>query len=186
MLDINFIRENPDKVKQGITAKGYDASLVDKVLDIDRERREIIQLIETLRARKNEAAKSRYVEKVKKIKNELENKEPKLEEIEKDFEEMLIRLPNLPADDVPVGKNESDNNVLREEGKKTKFPFTLKDHLELGETFDILDFERGSKVAGSGFYYLKNEGVSLELALIHYGIEFLREKGFILTITPDV
>ncbi|MBI2405574.1 serine--tRNA ligase [Candidatus Microgenomates bacterium] len=186
MLDINFIRENPDKVKQGVTVKGYDASLVNKVLDLDKRRRELVQLIENLRTEKNKTAKEKDVEKGKQIKAQLRKYEPELEEADREFNEAMLQIPNLPADDVTPGKDESDNKVLREGGKKIEFNFTPKDHLELGQALDILDFERGSKVAGSGFYYLKNKGVLLEFALIQYGIEFLREKEFIPTITPDV
>jgi seryl-tRNA synthetase len=92
----------------------------------------------------------------------------------------------LPADDVPIGKNAEENVVVREVGDKREFTFSPKDHVELGEALDMIDFEAGAKVAGSGFYYLKNEGALLEIALVHYGLDFLIKRGFTPIATPDL
>lgn len=186
MLDIQFIRENPEKVKKGVASKGYDASLVDKVLKLDEHRRKLIVEIENLRAERNKAASEKNIEDGKRIKQELFKKEPTLEEAEKEFKEILFAIPNLPAEDVPEGKNEKDNKEIKKNGEPKKFDFTPKDHLELGKNLGILDFESGAKVAGSQFYYLVGDGALLELALVQFALEKLFKKGFTPVITPDL
>lgn len=185
MLDINFIKENKEKVQKSILDRHVDVDL-EKLLSLDIQRREIITNVDQLRAKRNEAAKERNIEEGKKIKEELEGLEKKQAEIENEYHQLMMHVPNIPFDDVPIGKGESDNKVLKEAGIIEKKDFTPKDHVELGEALGILDFERGSKVAGSGFYYLKNEGALLEIALVQYGLNFLKEKGFIPIITPDL
>ncbi len=185
MLDIAFLRENPDKVKTGVKNKGFDPKLVDEVLKLDTKRRELIAEVETLRADRNTAAKAKDIEAGKKIKVKLQKLEPELKTAEADFQTALVALPNLPAKDTPIGESEKDNKVTKE-GKPTKFDFETKDHLQLGEALDIIDFARGAKVAGSSFYYLKNDGALLELALVQYGLNFLASRGFTPVITPDL
>lgn len=97
-----------------------------------------------------------------------------------------MQIPGIPSEDVPIGRNESENVVIREVGNKPKFSFKPKDHVDIGTSLDILDFETGSKVAGSGFYYLKGDGVVLELALVRYALDFLSKNGFTLLLTPDL
>lgn len=186
MLDINFIRENPEKVKEGVIVKGYPVDIVDKLLDIDETRRQLLMEVDKLRAKRNLAAEGKNIEEGKEIKTQLQELEPKLSKKEQEYTHLLSQIPNLPADGVPEGKGEEDNKVLREVGEKPDFNFTPKDHLELGETLGIIDFEAGAQVAGSGFYYLKNEGAILEIALIHYALDFIKAKGYIPTVTPDL
>lgn len=186
MLDINYIRENTDKVKIGVKAKGYPVDIVDKLLDIDELRRQLLAEVDELRAKRNLAAEGKNIEEGKKIKVALQELEPKLSKKEQEYIHLLFQIPNLPADDVPEGKGEADNKILREVGEKPKFGFTPKDHLELGEALRIIDFQAGSEVTGSGFYYLKNEGAILEIALIHYALDFLKAKDYIPIITPDI
>ncbi len=186
MLDINYIRENIDFVKKGISAKGYSEEVVDKVLEVDQKRRELINEVDLLRQKRNEAASKKDIEAGKNVKEQLQQKEPQLKEFEDQFKSYLLQIPNLPSSESPEGKGESDNKVLREVGIKTDLTFTPKDHLQLGETLDIIDFETASKVSGSGFYYLKNEGAMLEIALVHYALDFLIKKGYSPVITPDL
>src|SRR3989344_7413121 len=186
MLDINFIRENPDQVKKGIENKGYSTASVDEVLNLDKKLRELVGQVNSLRAERNNAASSKNIEKGKEIKSKLPVLEKELEKVRIEFIEKLSAIPNLPFDDVPVGRGEQDNKVIKEVGEIKKPDFSPKDHVEIVEILDIIDFERGSKVAGAGFYYLKNEGAILELALVQYGLNFLREKGYQLIITPDL
>src|SRR4030043_2103760 len=113
MLDIQFIRENTEKVKKGVASKGYDASLVDKVLKLDEHRRKLIVEIENLRAERNQAADKKDIEEGKRIKQELSKKEPTLKEAEKEFTEKLFEIPNLPAENAPIGKNEEDNKEVK-------------------------------------------------------------------------
>lgn len=185
MLDIQLIRENPDRVREGITKKGYDPKLVDRVLAADSKRKELLQKIEELRRSRNEVAKKRDATAGSRIKATLQKFEPELERLTRQFTTELSQIPNLPHPDVPVGRNEKENKVVKE-GRPKGFEFTPQDHVKLGKSLDIIDFERGSKVAGSGFYYLKNDGVLLELALVRYGLDFLQKKGWELLITPDL
>ena len=186
MLDVNLIRNNPDEVKDGISKKGASPKLVDDFLAVDKEWRELTKETDSLRARQNKLSIQRNIEEGKKVKIQVQEIEAALRKLEASREKILQQMPNLPAPDVPVGEDESANVVLREVGEKPKFNFKLKDHLELGKELDIIDFESASKVAGSGFYYLKNDGVLLELALVRYALDFLAKNGFTLWLTPDL
>ena len=155
MLDIKLIRDDPKKVKKGVAAKQYDPSLVDKVLELDEKRRKLLAEVEELRSERNKVAKEgKDFAKGKEIKSLLAIKEPELTDFEYKINEILQTIPNLPADDVPVGKSESDNKVIKSWGEPRKFDFSPKDHQELGKALGILDFEAGAKVSGSQFYFL--------------------------------
>lgn len=200
MLDINFIRENLDLVKKGIASRGADPKLVDRVLKVDITRRQLIGDIEVWRERKNKLAKKISVlasqdgaadakalaSQGKKIKEMLQKLEPDLKAVEEELKNLLYKIPNLPAEDVPEGKDESDNVEIRKWGKVPDFKFKPKDHLELGEDLDIIDVERAAKVVGSRFGYLKREAALLEVALINFAFERLAKKGFIPIIPPAV
>lgn len=186
MLDVNLIRNNPDRIKEGISKKGVSPALVDDFLALDKEWRELTKEADDLRSKQNQFSAERNVEEGKKAKLQVQKIETTLKKLEANRQEILEQIPNPPLDEVPVGKDESENVVLREVGKKTKLDFEPKDHVELGKALDIIDFEAASKVAGSGFYYLKNEGVLLELALVRYALDFLAKNGFDLWITPDL
>ncbi|MCL5675793.1 MAG: serine--tRNA ligase [Patescibacteria group bacterium] len=186
MLDLRFIRENPDKVKIGISAKGFAPDLVDKVLEFDKKWREELQKYEKLRNQRNKAAETKDIEAGKKIKTELNQLEPRLKEFEESVNNVLQTIPNLPADDVPLGKGEADNAEVRKWGAPAKFDFQPKDHVELGKSLGIIDFDSGTKVAGANFYFWTNEGALLELALIKYAFDVISKEGFIPIITPDL
>lgn len=186
MLDINFIRENPEKVRKGIAAKNFSVDLVDKVLKLDEARRKLLVDFEELRHQRNEASEEKNIERGKRVKKELLVIEPKLKKIEEEYSEALIALPNLPLEGVPVGKGEKENKEIRKWGTPRKFDFEPKDHLELGTELGILDFEAGAKVAGNKFYYLYGDGARLELALVQYAFELLSKSGFVPVITPDL
>ena len=186
MLDIQFIRENTDKVKKGVSDKQFDPKLVDRVLDVDGKRRKLIVEVEELRAKRNKVSEEKNIEEGKKIKEELKAKEPQLTKIEEEYNEIINQIPNLPSEKTPIGKSEKDNVEVRKWGEPKKFDFTPKDHLELGKSLGILDFEAGAKVAGSQFYFWYREGAALELALVQYAMELLSKEGFIPVITPDL
>ena len=185
MLDIAFIRENTEKVKKGIAAKQLDPKLVDKVLELDEKRRKLIVEIEELRARRNKiASEGKVSEEGKKVKEELKEKEPQLAKIETEYKKAIFEIPNLPADDVKEGKDESENEILRTEGEPKKFDFDSKDHLALGEALDIIDVERAAKVSGTRFGYLKGDAALLEFALIQFAMETLTKEGFTPVVPP--
>jgi seryl-tRNA synthetase len=186
MLDIKYIRENTESVKKGVLAKGFDVTLVDKVIKLDEEKRKLQSEIENLRAERNKVAKEKNIERGKKIKGELQEKEPGLEKLEGELNEVLNQIPNLPSDKAPVGSGEKQNVEVRKWGEPKKFDFTPKDHLELGTKLGILDFETGAKVTGSQFYFLYGDGALLELALVSYAFELLSKEGFLPVITPDL
>ena len=183
MLDIQFIRDNPDKVKESTRNKNYDPKIVDEVLALDKKRRELLQKIEALRAERNQLTRMDLV-KGKKIKNKLKEFEPALKEIEKKLKELMYQLPNPAAKDVKAGKNEAENEVVRKWGKIRKFEFAVKDHAELGEKLGMIDIGRAAKVSGSRFTYLKGDGVRLEMALVNLALETLTKKGFIPVVPP--
>ncbi|MBI2643950.1 MAG: serine--tRNA ligase [Candidatus Wildermuthbacteria bacterium] len=182
MLDIKFIRENPEKVKDGIAKKGARPDLVDAVLELDKKRRGYLQKVEELKARQNKLGKD-HVEEAKEIKNQIKELAPELESIEKELHETILRLPNLPFEDVPVG-DESKSVVLREAGEKPNFDFQSKDYMELGESLDLIDVKRAGKVAGSRFGYLKREAALIEFALMKLAFDALTKEGFIPVVPP--
>jgi len=192
MLDINYIRDNAEKVKQATLDKGFDASAVDSLLEADKERRELIQQVESLRAKRNDlndqlktARTPDLITESKNLKIELEKLEAHQKEVQTNYQELMFKIPNPAASDVLVGKEE-DNEVLRQVGVVKKFSFTPRDHVELGELTGTIDIENGTKVAQSGFYYIKGLGAMLEFALIQYAIKKLSSKGFTPVITPNV
>lgn len=188
MLDINYIRENTDKVKAAVTNKQGDSSVVDEVLNVAQKRVGLIQRIEELRQERNQIAKSDSEEnrvRGKEIKDELKDLEPELDEVEKEYKEKLYLIPNVPIDGVPVGKDESENEVLRKVGDPTKFSFTPKDHVDLGEALGIIDIENASKISGTRFAYLKGDAALLEFALIMYAMGILTNESKLKEIAKE-
>lgn len=182
MLDINFIRENPEKVKEACGNKNIKCD-VDAVLSLDKEKRELITKSENLKAQQNKLGKDN-IEEAKELKEKFKALEPELEKIEKELNVLLLQLPNIPFDDVPVGKDDSQNVVLRQVGKPPKFNFSAKDYMQLGKELDLIDTERASKVSGSRFGYLKRELPLLEFALIDLVMDTVKKEGFIPVIPP--
>jgi len=189
MIDIKILRENPKIVKQALKNRGVDLD-VDKLLELDEQKREMIQEVENLRSQRNEISaqkgKPADLKKAKKIKQDLKSKEKELQKIEKDFNSLFILIPNILLDDVPIGKTEEDNKVIREWGKPKKFDFNVKDHLELGKALGLIDIERAVKISGSRFGILKNEAVLLEFALIQFAFDTLLKQGFALVVPPTL
>lgn len=196
MLDIKFIRENPDKVKEGCKAKQVKVD-IDRLLEVDKKRRETLQALEDIRAQKNKAnkeiqkaknkrEKEKIILKMRELDKNNDRLDENLKELEKKFNNLMLQIPNLPQEGVPVGKDEKDNVILRGVGEKTKFDFKPKDHLEIAEKLDLIDIKRAAKVSGTRFYYLKNEAVLLEFAIINFVFENLLKESFIPTIPPVI
>ncbi|MDD5760764.1 MAG: serine--tRNA ligase [Candidatus Pacebacteria bacterium] len=192
MLDIKFIREQPEKIKQGIQKKGADISLVDKALELDNKKRKLLQEIEAIRAKKNatekkiaeEKDKEKIIQVLKEAKEFLLIKEKELASIEEEYFKAMSLIPNPPLDDVPEGKDDKENVVLREVGKKPQFDFTPQDYLTLGENLDMIDVKRAAKISGSRFGILKRGAATLEVALIKFIFDKLTKKGFIPIFPP--
>ncbi len=188
MLDIRFIRENPDIVKAGAEKKKMPCD-VDLILELDKNKRTLLQETETLRAERkqlakkggaDEAARARGTE----IKKRIADIEGELRECEEKLRRLLLLVPNIPADFVPEGATDKDNVLVRTWGEIRKFDFEPKDHVELIDKLDLVDFERGAKVSGARFYYLKGNGVLLEQAVLRLALDRLLEKNFIPFTTP--
>lgn len=194
MLDLKLIRDNPDLVRAGVRKKHRDVTIVDRVLDVDHRRRELIQEVERLRAEQNKVsgeiarltgdARERRIVEMREVSTRIKSLEPELKQLEQELERAVLELPNLPHDSVPPGKDPRENVPIRHWGTPPAFDFQPLDHLDLGTRLGIIDMERGAKVAGSRFYYLKGGGVLLEQALMRFGLDELMTEGFTPVITP--
>jgi len=196
MLDIKFIKENEEAVRVAIKNKNIDLDL-DKLLELDKKRIELLQNIEELKAQKNklnDQIKSAKDENERKeiiqnggvVKEKLAKIEPEFDEIKKQFDELMVLVPVIPSEDTPIGKNDSENVEIYQKGEIPKFDFTPKTHIELAQDLDIVDFEKGSKVSGYRGYYLKNEGSLLVMALMMYALSKMVEKGYSPMIPPTL
>jgi len=196
MLDIKFIRENVGEVKKAIKNKKIDLDL-DALLEADKKRVKLLQEIEKLNAEKNkinaeiqsakdEKEKEAILSKGKEIKLLLEQAEPGLKEAKEEFEELMLKAPTVPSEDTPIGKDETENKEVHAWGEIPKFDFPVKTHIELGKDLDILDLERGAKVAGYRGYYVKNEGVSLMIGFMMYAMNKMIEKGYAPMLVPTL
>ncbi len=190
MLDINFIRQNPEKVKEACKNKNANVD-VDRVLELDKKKRELMTELETLRAEQNKISRGGkennvLITQAKEIKEKIKSMEPELEEIEAELKGLLLQLPNIPFDDVPVGKDDSGNVVLRKCGKIPRFNFPVKDYMKIATDLDLIDIERASKISGTRFSFIKNQLVILHLSLMRYGFDVLIKEGFTPLLPPKM
>ncbi len=179
MLDIKLIRDNPDLIREALQKRG-DSAPLDEIIKLDEQHRQLLRQVETLRAQRNEVSKQlgRMTEKppqliadMRQIGGRITSLETEIGQIETGLEDHLLRLPNIPAADVPVGKDERDNVVIHSWGEQRDFSFTPLPHWQLGERLDIIDFQRGVKLSGSRFYVLKGLGAHLQRALIAFMLD---------------
>lgn len=193
MIDIKVLRESPDLVRASQSARGEDASLVDRVLAADEIRRSAIVEFEALKAEQNTLSKSvgsakgdekaALLEKAKALSDAVKAAEGKKNATEAEYKSIAMSLSNIVDKAAPVG-GEADFKVLEEVGKPREFSFTPKDHVELGKILGAIDVERAAKVSGARFYYLTGVGALLELALVNYAITSASKAGFIPVIPP--
>jgi len=165
MLDIKFIRENPDLAKENLKKRGGESGVIEKILEKDLRKREILKETENLRHSQKKLGRENIKE-ARELKEKIKEGEIALAKLEKDLEELLNEVPNIVFDDVPMGKNENDNVVLKEVGRKPEFDFEPKDYLEIEENLDLIDVSKAAETAGSRFGYLKRDAVLWEFALI--------------------
>ncbi len=199
MLDLNFVRENIDSVRTALVNRNFPTALLDDFAEMDVERRRVIGESDRINARRNSASKeigalmqSGQREEAEARKAEvagLKDRQGELDEQRKDFEarmnELLSNLPNIPADDVPVGADETANVEIRRWGTPRDFDFDAKDHVDLGEALGILDLERAVKITGSRFAILNGAGARLERALVNFMLDVhTREHGYTETLPP--
>ena len=200
MLDIKLIRQNPEFVKERLATrdKAY-ANMIDELLAVDNERRNIIAEVESLKSEKNKLSKEigklyreGKREEAEKLKEEVNAKNKKIERLEKElkdvenrFKNILLRIPNIPHPSVPIGEDENDNIEIRRWGEPRKFDFEPLPHWEIGEKLGILDFERGAKLSGSRFTVMYKEAAKLERALINFMLDIhTKEHGYTEVWTP--
>jgi seryl-tRNA synthetase len=199
MLDLNYVRENLDEVKQALANRNFDRAVLDKFSDLDAERRKIISEADAVNQLRNAASKEigdlikgglRDEAEAKKVevaglKDRQTDLEKRRDEAEAEMRDLLSNLPNIPASDVPVGIDEAANVEVRKWGEPREFEFTPKDHVDLGETLGILDLERATKIAGSRFAILNGAGARLERALVNFMLDVqTREHGYTETLPP--
>ena len=196
MLDYKFIKDNLEAVKENIKNRNMNAD-ADKVVELYDKRTSLVTKQQDLQQKRNENAKAmkqklddekraELVNAGKKIKDDIQILEKELSQVETALEDAARQIPNMMHPDAPIGKLDTENLEVKKVGTPRVFDFEIKDHVQLAENLDLLDFDRGTKVSGPKFYYLKNEAVFLEQALIQYALNILRKHGFELFITPDV
>ncbi|NCA94082.1 MAG: serine--tRNA ligase [Sphingobacteriia bacterium] len=189
MLDIKFIRENADLIKENSKNRLSKAD-IDSFLELDEEIREKVLKLDDLRAQRNLTSKTKptaeEIEKMKRVGEEIKIIEEALIPLRQKHREIWLAIPNLTHPEVAVSLDEDDNPVLDTFLEPTNFDFPPRDHVELAEINDLIDFERATKVSGAKFYYLKNELALMEFALIQYALEIAVKKGFTPFSTPDL
>ena len=196
MLDYRFIKENLDAVKANIVARNMKAD-ADLVVELFDKRTSLVTSLQSLQTKRNENAaamkgkldndtRQKLIAEGKSIKEQIAKAETDLAEAEKALETAARQIPNMAHPDAPVGAVDTENLEVKRVGTPRKFDFEPKDHVQLGQALDLIDFDAATKVSGPKFYYLKNEAVFLEQALVMYALNILRKHGFTPFITPDV
>ena len=191
MLDIKFIRQNPDIVKQAAKNKNVAVD-VDKLLALDERRRHVQGELDQANSFRNAIAKASeggkptldQIAEGKKYKEQAAELDREIKTVEQELQELLYKVPNIPTEDTPIGTSEADNKIIKEWGEKPAFDFTPKPHWELGETLDIIDNERAGNVSGARFTYLKREAAMMEYALVQYALSVIIKKGFVPIVPP--
>ena len=193
MLSINLIRENPKVVREALDRRDEDHAPLDRIIELDEGRRVILTSSETLRARRNQVSKelSKMKEKppeviaeMRQVGSEIKTLETDLKELDEELDLLLLQIPNMPLQDVPSGVDESGNVLIKTVGTAPTFDFQPRPHWEIGESLDILDFERGVKISGSRFYVLKGRGARLQRALISWMLDFHQSQNGYTEIYP--
>jgi seryl-tRNA synthetase len=192
MLDIQFIRDNRELVAQKAKQKGYAVDIT-QLLGFDEERRKLLLETEDLRRQRNELTDQTKGQKPseqqitagRELRDKLGDAEHRLEAIDKEFTDLLKKVPNMPLDDVPLGQAEADNVVAKTWGEKTKFDFQPRTHVEIGEARGLIDKERAAKVTGSRFAYIKGDLVRLQFAIIQFVLDSLRDEKLIAKLIAD-
>lgn len=196
MLDIKFIRENKDLVAEAARKKKLDFK-VDELLAVDDKRRAILTAVEEMRAKQNSAStamvsatgeeqKNSLLSEMKILKESMQAKEAELKDIMKEWQGLMVSVPNIPDMSVPEGESDKDNKEIKIWGEKPEFSFSPKNHIDIMLALDMADFDRGAKVAGFRGYFLKNDGALLSYAVWQYAMDFFTKKNFTPMIAPSL
>ncbi|GAC1463062.1 MAG: serine--tRNA ligase [Isosphaeraceae bacterium] len=200
MLDLKYVLSNIEAVKQNCRDRNVAVEILnqlDQVVEREGQRKGILQEVEAIRRRQNEVAqmaskqkdpgeRAGLVAEGKRLKEAVGSLEEQLRAIETELKQKLGRVPNLTHPDAPIGHTEEESREIRKVGKPREFDFPVRDHVEIGKSLNLIDFEAGGKVSGHGFYFLKNDAVLLDLALQQFALNTLVEHGFIPVVTPDL
>lgn len=196
MLDINLIRNNPEEIKKALAKRNYEVDF-SEFISWDKERKSIIQTVEELKAKRNKASKeipllkkegkdvSSIIDEMASLKEDIANYDEKLKSIDDKIFDFIAKLPNLPGEDVVAGDKEN-NEVVRVWGEKPKFDFEPKNHVDLAESLGLIDYVRGVKLSGNGFWIYKDKGAILEWALLNYFIEEHLKDGYTFVLPPHI
>ena len=196
MLDLKFVRDHVDRVKENVHKRHVNAD-PERVVALYDQRNSVLRELEELRSKRNENAKrmkgklseaerQALIEEGKRLKQEIPQREQDLSDLEVQLSEEAGKLPNMTHPNVPLGEDDTANKELRRVGTPRAREAWMRDHVEIGQSLDLIDFETAAKVSGAKFYYLRNEAVFLELALVRMAMDILTERGFTPTITPDI
>jgi seryl-tRNA synthetase len=186
MLDIKFIRENKEIVENAIKNKKVKDEIdLDNLLSLADKKKELQQQLDDINAKRNEAAKVQDIEEGKKLKQEGSKLEVEIAELQKQFMKIMLKIPNIPSADTPIGNDEEDNKVVRSWGEPTKFDFKPKAHWDLGPELDIIDKERAAKVTGARFAYIKGDLALLQFALIQFAFDTVTNEDTLKVIAEE-
>ncbi|MCK5233353.1 MAG: serine--tRNA ligase, partial [Candidatus Aenigmarchaeota archaeon] len=200
MIDIKLIREHLEEVQKNLKRRNNAEYLkiLDGVVEKDKKWRTLQKKTDELRKKRNDIGASvaklkkegnnadKEINAMRKAASEIEDAEKNTENVRDALDLLMLQLPNMLHESVPTGKDEDDNKEIRKWGKIPELDFKPKDHIDIGEALDLFDIERAAKVAGARFYYLKNDAVRLEFALVQYALDILAKEGFTLTIPPMI
>ena len=196
MLDIKFIRENKEIIKAGAKKKHLDEE-IDKLLEADQKRLDLLSKVESLRAEQNKVSlsmggtlsdgeRAQLIEEMRLVKEELKEKEEELRQIMTEWQSLMLTVPNIPDISVPEGNSDEDNVEVKQWGEKPNFSFEPKDHIDLMTNLKMVDFDRGTKVHGFRGYFLTGDGAKLSMAIWNYALDFFSNLGFIPVIPPVI
>ena len=196
MIDVKELKTRYDEIAKNIKYRYMNLDL-DKIVKDQEERAALLLEVENLRSKRNETAQKMkqkldnetrqlYIQEGKEIKEALAEKEARLTVLDEQFKKEVMTIPNYASPEAPIGKEDKDSLAIKFYGEPTRFSFKAKDHVQLGEELDILDFDKGAKVSGQKFYYIKNKAVILQMALERYAMDIVVKHGFTPFITPDV
>jgi len=184
MLDINIIRENPDLVREKISLKGADTSLVDNFLELDKKWRALVKERDEKKSKQKILGEEKKIEEAKKIKIEIQSLEEEIRNLDEERQVVLLKIPNLPSDDALAGKDEKDNTTVKEVGERPNFDFEPKDHMELGVNLNLINTETAAKVSGARFGYLLGEAALMEFGLVSLALKEAVKEGFTPVVPP--
>ena len=197
MLDINVIRQDPERIRAMLKNRNKDDAILDRLLTADSEWRKLTDENNSLRKLRNEvsmsiskmpkgAEKDAKITEMREVADKIKANDDRMAQLDEIRTDCILNIPNIPHESVPIGKDEHDNVVVYEVGEKRKFTFKPKEHWEIAEDLDIIEFERGVKITGSGFYVMKGDGARLERALINYFLDTHMKQGYTELVVPGI